>query len=68
LGAFPGRCDGVKTGGAELRVCGGLGLLPLCGRGRLCVRVAGLAGVVRVEDGRGRLLTPSYRGGPDPVE
>jgi len=27
----------VKIGGAELRVCGGLGLLPLCGRGRLCV-------------------------------
>jgi len=32
------------------------------------VRVAGLAGVARVEDGRGRLLAPSYRGGPDPVE
>jgi hypothetical protein len=31
-------------------------------------RVSGLAGRLQVEDGRGRPLTPSYLGGPDPVE
>jgi hypothetical protein len=64
-----GRRDGVKIGVRGCGVCAWLGLLPLRGRGRHCLYgFAALAGPRRVKDGRGRLLTPSLPGGPDPAE